>query len=436
MVIASICMYAAFAYDLERDDFIKLITLSLGLFFLFQKLIQLEKWNFKFLLLSGIGFRMVFLMAVPNLSQDFYRFIWDGELILLGINPYSFTPDQLLGQQVAIVPNALELQQGMGSLSAGHFSNYPPLNQLLFSFAALFSGLGLLGPIIAMRSMIIAADIGILYMGKKLLAHLNLPGHLIFWYFLNPLVILELTGNLHFEGAMLFFFCTALYFLAKGRWQWGAVFISGSILIKLVPLLFLPLFIKYHGLKKSMVFFSLVGLVILVFLLPFFSLESADHYLRTISLWFSNFEFNAGIYNLIKGLGNIFDLPGYRTIRIFGNWAPFIIILMVALFSFLGNNKKMSGVLVSMLWILSCYYFLATTVHPWYVVFLVLLCLYTPFRFPLVWSGTVLLSYWAYSNPLFIENSWILLLEYGIMYGFLIYELWHLNNKKLLFCKN
>jgi hypothetical protein len=424
-----------FAHDLERTDFIKLITLNIGLFFLSFKLVQLEKWNFKLLFLAGLCFRFVFFPAIPNLSQDFYRFIWDGELILQGIDPYLFTPDNLI-QKGAAIPNAEELHKGMGALSARHYSNYPPLNQFLFALAALFSGKGTIGAVIAMRCMIIAADIGILYMGRKLLKHLNLPPHLIFGYFLNPLVIVELTGNLHFEGIMLFFFITALYHISKNRWLWGAVFYALSILVKLVPLIFLPLFLKYYGLKKSALFYTVVGLLVLLSLLPFFSPDFVGHYAETLSLWFSNFEFNASIYNVVKGVAGIFDLKDYEIIRLFGKWIPFVLLLMVLLFSFLGSNKKISGVLLSMLWILGCYYFISTTVHPWYIIFLVLLSVYTPFRFPLVWSFTAMLSYWAYSHPDFKENLWILALEYIPVYGFLFYELWNLNNKKLLFCKN
>ncbi|MGY8916284.1 MAG: mannosyltransferase, partial [Flavobacteriales bacterium] len=105
-------------------------------------------------------------------------------------------------------------------------------------------------------------------------------------------------------------------------------------------------------------------------------------------------------------------------------------------FAFLRNNKNISSLFTSMLWILSCYYFLVTTVHPWYIIFLVILAIFTEFRYPLVWSLTVILSYWAYSNALFQENLLILSIEYILVYGFLIYELVTLNNKNLLFCKN
>jgi len=111
----------------------------------------------------------------------------------------------------------------MGSLSAKHFSNYPPLNQFIFAFTVLLGGKSILGSVIVMRGTIVLADIGIFYFGRKLLKNINQSPHLIFWYFLNPLVIIELTGNLHFEGVMLFFFVWALYLLSVHKWQWAAV---------------------------------------------------------------------------------------------------------------------------------------------------------------------------------------------------------------------
>ncbi|MFT6836497.1 MAG: alpha-1,6-mannosyltransferase [Sediminicola sp.] len=435
MVLISIGFYASFSYDLDRSDFIKLITLSLGLFFLCYKIIQFEKWNFKFLLVAGILFRLVFFIATPNLSQDFYRFIWDGELVSHGLNPYLYTPDELIAQGNLVIANAQELHLGMVELSAKHFSNYPPLNQLLFSIAAALGGKSILGGIMAMRVIIICADLGILYFGRKLLKHLNRSSHLIFWYFLNPLVIIELTGNLHFEGVMIFLFLASVYLLAKNKWRWSAVLYSLSILTKLVPLLFLPLFLKHFDIKKSLLFYSLIGVTTIVFTLPFFSMEFITHYSATLSLWFSNFEFNASTYNIIKSIGLQLDVPAFKMIKIFGKIMPFIIVILVLVFTFLRDNKNISTLITSMLWILSAYYFLATTVHPWYIIFLVILAIFTEFRFPLVWSLTAILSYWAYSNGQFEENLLILSIEYILVYGFLAYELINLNNKNLLFCK-
>lgn len=100
---------------------------------------------------------------------------------------------------------AEELYHGMVSLSANHFTSYPSINQFFFSLAALFANNSIIGSVIVLRILIVFADIGILYFGKKLLVLFSLPVNRIFWYFLNPFIIIELTGNLHFEGVMLFF---------------------------------------------------------------------------------------------------------------------------------------------------------------------------------------------------------------------------------------
>jgi len=73
-----------------------------------------------------------------------------------------------------------------------------------------------------------------------------------------------------------------------------------------------------------------------------------------------------------------------------------------------------------MLLVLSFYYFTATTVHPWYIATLLILSVFTSYRFPLVWSFVIILSYLAYLNINTIdksENMWIIGLEYLIVYG-------------------
>ncbi len=430
MLISSI-FYYVIAYHFQRTEFPKLLLLYFGLFAFCYKIIQFEKWNFKFLVFYGIFFRLIFLVTLPNLSQDFYRFIWDGELVINFINPYLYVPNELIHQPNLMINNASELFKGMGELSPKFHSNYPPLNQLIFAIAALLGGKSILGSVIFMRIGIIAADIGIIYFGRKLLKNLNLSPHLIFWYFLNPLVIMELTGNLHFEGVMLFLFVWSLYLLSKNKWQLAGVIYALSISIKLVPLLFLPLFLKYFGFKKSFFFYSIVGVTSLVLLLPFFTSEFIANYTETVGLWFSNFEFNASIYNVVKIIAvTYFDAKPWELIVVYGKITPHLIIGTVILFSLFRKNQKLMVLISSMLWVLTIYYFISTTVHPWYIVFLVFLSIFTRYRFALLWSGSVILSYWAYSNPDYTEHLGLLSVEYLTIFSFIAYEISTKFNKK------
>ena len=430
IVFVCILLYYSFAYDLQRTDFIKLTTLFTAVFFFCYKLLQLEKKNIKFLLVTGILFRMVFLLASPSLSQDFYRFIWDGQLLNYGVNPYLFTPNTIISQSDISIANAQELYQGMGELNARHFSNYPPLNQIIFALATLLSSKSVLGSIIVMRLLIILADVGIVYFGIKLLKNINRPSYLIFWYFLNPLVLIELTGNLHFEGVMLFFFIWSLYLMSLKKWIWAAVIYAFSIVTKLVPLLFLPLFLKYFGFKKSILFYLLVGGTTFLFFLPFFSMEFVNNFSATTGLWFSNFEFNAALYNIVKTIGAYFGVKNYEMIKIYGKVAVLTCVIVLLLFTFFRNNTKQTVLLSSMLLTLSVYYLLSATVHPWYISFLVLLTVFTKYRYALVWSLTSILSYQAYSNTAFTENFFLLAVEYIAVYGALIYELFNFNFKR------
>jgi alpha-1,6-mannosyltransferase len=429
LALLSMVFYYTFAYHLERTDFPKLLSLFTALFFLCYKLIQFEKWNFKLLLAVGILSRLVFLLTEPNLSQDFYRFIWDGQLVQNFINPYLEVPNSLISQPDLIIQNAEQLYEGMGSLSAKHFSNYPPLNQLLFALATFLGGKSILSSVIALRGIIILADVGVFYFGRKLLKKLNRSPHLIFWYFLNPLVVIELTGNLHFEGVMLFFFVWSIYLLSVNKWQWAAVVLACSILVKLVPLLFLPLFLTHFGLKKSMLFYILIGLTSGILFVPFYTSEFIHNYSKTIGLWFSNFEFNAGVYNAVKQIAIQFDTKPWELIKTYGKITPILTIGIVLLFTFLRKNQDLRVLLSSMMWVLTLYYFLSATVHPWYLIFLVTLCIFTTYRYAVVWSAAVVLSYFTYSRLGFKESLYLLAIEYIAVYGYILYEIGIHRNK-------
>src|SRR5690606_6527905 len=187
----------------------------------------------------------VFIVAIPNLSQDFYRFLWDGQLINNGINPYLYTPEELISSKTFLFPTAQQLYDGMGSLSASHYSNYPPISQLFYYLSSYFGQHHILGSVVFLHCCIILADLGTLFLAQKILTILGQEKHKAYWYFLNPFICIELTGNLHFEGIMLFLFCLALYLLMKRKWIGSAVAISLSIATKLIPLMLLPVLFRW-----------------------------------------------------------------------------------------------------------------------------------------------------------------------------------------------
>lgn len=420
LVLSSLLFYTSFAYNLVRTDYIKLIILYTALFFLFYKLIQTNKHNVIFLSVIAFVFRFIFFFSIPNLSQDFYRFIWDGRMILEGLNPYLYTPKSFVSAGVLPVHQAQELYNGMGVLNGSHFTNYPPLNQLCFIIAGILAGKSILGSVIVMRVIVIAADFGTLYFGKKLLEKLNIPIHHIFWYILNPFIIIELTGNLHFESVMIFFLIWGLYLFEIGRWKTAAVILACSISIKLIPLLVLPLFFQKLGWKKSIVFYCIVGLSTVVLFFPFFSQQFVTNYTKTVALWFQEFEFNASLYYIAREIGYLFR--GYNEIAIIGKIIPILVILFVLIIAFFRKNKTTIDLIASILLVLTFYYFTSTTVHPWYIATLLILSIFTKYKFPLVWSFVIILSYLAYTNSNNTENLWIVGLEYLIVYSIFIWE--------------
>jgi len=430
-------LYFLFAYFLERSDFLNLLLLYSGLFYAAWKIIQHTKFNFWIWAVIGITARVLFLPSIPNLSQDFYRFIWDGRLLVLGINPYIFSPEQLAnGLLKATEPTSLEaisnakiLIQGMGSLNASHYSNYPPINQLCFALAALFAKTSILGSVVVLRIIIIGADLGILYFGKKLLERLNLPAKNIFWYFLNPFIIIELTGNLHFEGVMLFFVIWSLYMLDKKRWVLAAILLGVSVSVKLLPLLFLPLFYKYlapeglfkKGFWKMKKFYWLTLVTIVFTFAPFASKTFISNFSATIGLWFQSFEFNASVYYIIRWIG--FQTVGWNIIATVGLILPMVVFICIVLLAVFRKYNTTQKLITGILLAVSIYFLLATTVHPWYIATPVLLSVFTKYKFPLLWSFMICFSYAAYGANGFNENLLLVAIEYSVVISVALWEI-------------
>ena len=443
-VVLSIILYFFFGYYLERTQFELLLFLWIALFGCFLWLYKNNTFSFKTLAGISIILRLLFLVATPNLSQDFYRFIWDGRMILEGLNPYLSLPKAFIEQQTYPINQAIDLYEGMGAMNGSHYTNYPPINQLCFLIAAILANKSIIGSVIVMRIIIILADVGILYFGKKLLEKVKLPIQNIFLYALNPFIIIEMTGNLHFEPVMLFFLVWSLYNLQQRKWIWAAILLACSVSVKLIPLLFLPLFFQWFikpsetdkkesitwiGFKfcpkellKLICFYLIVIIVTLLLFLPFYTSELISNYSNSVGLWFRNFEFNASFYYIAREIGYLFR--GYNEIAIIGKITPILTILFLLGTTFIRKNKSIFELITAMLFGLSFYYFTTTTMHPWYIATLLLLTIFTKYRFAVIWSFVIILSYQAYANTPWKENIWFVSLEYIILYTFLIWEIY------------
>lgn len=425
-ICAAIIGYILTAYCIPRENFTLLFSIYTLLFLTFFSLYTSKSLSEKQLFYIGILFRILLFFGLPFWSQDFYRFIWDGRLILSGISPYEFLPNDII-QSISIAQSD-ELYDKMGSLSAQHYSNYPPINQLFFVISSFVGSNSIVVAAFVMKIMLLIGDIGVFYFGKKILIHLNQNPKKIFLYFLNPLIIIELTGNLHFEGIMICFFIIGLYNFFKEKLVFAAVMIAISISTKLLPLLLLPFLFQRLKFKKSIIFYSSIIGLNLLFFLPFISSELINNYSKTISLWFITFEFNASFYYIFREIG--YYIKGYNTIGIIGRIIPVISILILFIFALLKKNSIEKSLITNSLLALTIYFLLSTTVHPWYIINLVALSVFTKYNYAILWSYVVILSYFTYSQINFKENYLLVAIEYVLVIGFLLYEVFKINKLK------
>ena len=419
-IIISIAGYGFIGYELHREHFIQLFISYSVLFLCFIWFYKYYQHHFNFIQILGLAilFRFIFVFSIPVLSNDFYRFLWDGHLIRLGINPFLYTPEQII--DTLSFPLADKLYQGMGALSQSNYTCYPSLHQFIFFLASIISPNSIFGSIVVLHIFMLLAAIGNIYFIHELLIRWNLPKVNLVLFALNPFIIIELTGNLHFEGIMIFFLIWAMYLLSKSKHLIAGIVFGLSASIKLIPFIFIPILFRKLGARRWLIFCIITGITFLVLFIPFFNKEMINNFFTSLDLYFQKFEFNASIYYIIRAIG--YHIKGYNIIHTAGiilGITAFVSVLIITVFT-----KKTSGyhIFKPMMFTLTIYYFLSTTVHPWYITTVVALSLFTSYRFTIIWGYVLILSYFAYRIPAFDENLWLVSLEYTIIYSVLVWE--------------
>jgi len=382
-------------------------------------------------LYAGLIFRILLIFSWPSLSQDVYRFLWDGALFAQGISPYLYTPNAIIHQQEFLgihIPNAGELLSAMGSLSANNFSNYPPVKQLFFALPHWLGIHGIIAQIWLLRIIIILADIAVFFLGRRLLLNRSIHPKYINWYFLNPLIILELTGNCHFEGLMAASILASILLLFRKKYLISGMFLGIGIGLKLIPLMLIPVIGAFiaSGCKKSqtikpisLFIAGILGSLGLIFL-PMLNAETIAHYTATIGLWFTKFEFNASIYYVLRWIG--FQWKGYNLIAQIGPVLSLFTAMSIFYLSYRVWTQK-SNIYQALMGSVLIYLLCATTVHPWYWTTVLVLSILAQSRVGILGSMLVFLSYTAYGEEI-VQESWLWLsVEYLLLFSCLFWEL-------------
>ncbi|WPP48527.1 hypothetical protein [Catalinimonas niigatensis] len=378
-----------------------------------------QKHQIWWLLGISVLLRLLLLPAVPNLSDDIYRFIWDGRLLIQNIHPFAYLPSEIMAEGIYLPLKGIDQTLFQQLNSPDYFTIYPPVNQTIFALAAWLFPESIMGSVIFIRMFVVLAEVGTLYLLYQLIRQHDLPRTRVLLYGLNPMIIMELSGNLHFEALMICFLLLSYFFLEKNRWLLSSFFFALAICTKLLPLILLPLYLWRLGIRNAIRFYAATGVITLLLFAPLLNLELIKGISESIGLYFQKFEFNASIYYIVREIGYV--VKGYNIIQTAGIWLAMSTFMGIVFFSVVERHAKLP---VAWLWIWVIYLALSTIVHPWYIAPLIAFGIFTHYRFMMVWAWLIFFSYAGYTADGFEEILEITFAEYAIVLLVLVYELW------------
>jgi alpha-1,6-mannosyltransferase len=186
--------------------------------------------SLRLILVTAILLRLGALAAPVYLSDDVYRYIWDGRVQAAGINPYHYIPtDTALAalRDEAIFPN----------INRNNYAPtiYPPVAQMLFLGATRFGETvpGVKLVLIAIEAIGISALL-------MVLRTVEAPTQNILFYVWHPLPVWEIAGSGHIDAAVVAFVALALAAAVSGRRACSGAALAAATLVKFFPLVLVP----------------------------------------------------------------------------------------------------------------------------------------------------------------------------------------------------
>ncbi len=312
-------------------------------------------FNLKAVILYAVLFRLALMGLPPSLSDDAYRYVWDGLVQQNGINPFRLAPEDVTFKELQQDITYDELN------SKAHVSVYPPVSQLIFRLGTTWHIPDSRRSYYLIKLIFVLAEL----LAILLLARIVSSGFVML-YAWNPVVLLETAGQAHTESAALLALILVLFLARRGNGGGASIFLAIAGWIKLLPFLFFPFLWSRFGWRSVW-----PGAIIAVVLaIPFTAPYVASNVAGSLDLYARYFEFNAGPYYGIKAMMQW--ITGDDWSKQIGPFLRLVFLVSLPVLYFVSMRRRWP-LAQAMLITTGLYLALATTVHPWYLLIPLLL---------------------------------------------------------------
>lgn len=367
-----------------------------------------------------VGFRVILLLSNPIQEDDFYRYLWDGQVVASGLNPYLVAPqavrearaeDMLVQPYARIAQHDPNLALILSRVNHPEVPTiYPPLAQGLFGVSAAIAP----GSLFVLRLLLLGFDLALCGFLIALLRELTLPPAFVIFYAWSPLVIKETINSAHYDVLSTLWLMLALFLSVRGKVLLTYASLALAVLGKVYPLLLLPLFAfrtwHTHGNTWTISGLAVMCLLILIGYAPFWQ---DDHTVwEGTRVFAERWQTNSFLFPLIRMLVD----ERWIANAIVATLSAGVALGMLVRFELRDTHEFLWAVFL----VLGVMLLLSPVGNPWYLLWIVpLLCVF-PLRSWVLLSGLLglyyLYFYFLYHRQ--VETfRWVIWLEYVPFYA-------------------
>ena len=260
--VAMLVLYRVAVHSKGVTDiawFLKLVVVQIVIYVAVAWL-SLRSRDSRSLLVLGLVFaglfRLSILFSPPYLSDDIYRYIWDGRVQFAGINPYRYIPaDESLAElrDEKIYPN-------INRRDYAH-TMYPPVAEAAFLLITRFSE-----SVTWMKAAMVGFEAIAIWAIVQLLISFGFARQRVLIYAWHPLAVWEFAGSGHLDALAIAFIALALLARRRQAGTLTGVLLACATCVKLFPAVLFPAFYQRRSWKMPLAFFVTVVIAYLPYL--------------------------------------------------------------------------------------------------------------------------------------------------------------------------